>query len=311
MDHVEAPGVPTALTLGPGYHPSLSSPEDNSTASGGRARAIHHFVTAAIVLVALILGGPAFAAGQDEPLPVHDSLRDTTEAASGRDDQPTPPPTPRHTGPGALLRGVAADFAHLPSRENLGWALFGGSLAAIAYPFDQQVNQHLAGTVPFFGPGKIIGLGYVQVGAALTTYVYGRASHRNRVSHVGMDLLRAQIVAGTLTYGLKYAVRRERPDGSDNLSFPSGHAAVTFATALVLQRHFGWWSLPTFLVASYTATSRLHENVHYLSDVIAGATVGAIAGRTVTRHGRNSYALVPLIGRGTFAIVLQRRPSGG
>jgi membrane-associated phospholipid phosphatase len=122
-----------------------------------------------------------------------------------------------------------------------------------------------------------------------------------------MDLLRAQLIAGALTFALKEAVRRERPDGSNNQSFPSGHAALTFASATALQRHVGWeWSLPLFLIASYTAASRLHENVHYLSDVVFGATVGVIAGRTVTRHGRTSYALVPVWTHGVAAVMVQR-----
>lgn len=218
-----------------------------------------------------------------------------------------PPPLPAHTGVGALLRNVASDFGNLPSRENLGWALFGGGLAGGAHALDGQVSRHFGapGTGEFFVPGKILGLGYVQVAAALTTYATGRVTHRKRVSHIGMDLLRAQILAGAMTYGLKLTVRRERPNGQDNQSFPSGHAAVTFATALVLQRHFGWWSLPTILVASYTAASRIHENAHFLSDVVAGAAVGVIGGRTVTRHGRSSYALVPAFGPGRVALLVQ------
>jgi hypothetical protein len=220
-----------------------------------------------------------------------------------------PPPTPRHTGVRALVANVADDFRHLPSRETLGWAVFGGALSLAVHPVDRSVNRHLRGSEgvhDFFLPGKTIGLGYVQVASALSIYTVGRLRHEPRVSHVGMDLLRAQILVGALTYALKLSVRRERPDGSNRQSFPSGHASVTFATALVLQRHFGWWSVPTFLVASYTAASRLHENRHYLSDVVAGAACGVIAGRTVTRHGRSSYALVPAIGPGSAALLVTR-----
>ena len=81
-----------------------------------------------------------------------------------------------------------------------------------------------------------------------------------------------------LTYGLKAAVRREHT----GYSFPSGHASVTFATATVLQRHFGWKGALAYSVAAYVAASRLHENRHHLSDVVFGAAVAAVAGRTVT-----------------------------
>ena len=51
---------------------------------------------------------------------------------------------------------------------------------------------------------------------------------------------------------------------------PSGHATVTFAAATVLQQHLGYkWAIPTYLVASYVALSRLHDNRHVASDVAA------------------------------------------
>jgi hypothetical protein len=225
--------------------------------------------------------------------------------------QESAPPPPAHTGIRAVFVSLIQDFRHLPSRETLGWSLFGGALALSAHPLDGTVNRHLVGKTAvhhFFLPGKIIGTGYVQVAGSIGTYAVGRLSRRPRVSHVGMDLLRAQMLVGAVTYGLKYTVRRERPNGLNHRSFPSGHAAVTFASATVLQRHLGWrWSMPLFFIASYTAASRLHENVHYLSDVVAGATCGVIAGRTVTRHGRTVWALAPVWSKGEVALFLNRR----
>jgi len=61
--------------------------------------------------------------------------------------------------------------------------------------------------------------------------------------------------------------------------------------------------VPTYLVASYVALSRLHENVHFLSDVVFGAALGTVVGRTVTWHGRNFYASPMLIPKGTGIIV--------
>ena len=61
-----------------------------------------------------------------------------------------------------------------------------------------------------------------------------------------------------MVQALKYTVRRERPDGSNNKSFPSGHAASAFATATVLQRHYGWKvGAPAYALGSYVA-ARAH-----------------------------------------------------
>ena len=54
------------------------------------------------------------------------------------------------------------------------------------------------------------------------------------------------------------------------------------------------------------AASRLYDNRHYLSDVVFGAAVGAIAGRTVTAHGRDTWTLTPLAVPGGVAIAATR-----
>ena len=140
----------------------------------------------------------------------------------------------------------------------------------------------------------------------LGRYVVGRWRQYPKAAHAGMDLLRAQIIAETLTQGIKVSVRRERPDGT-RFAFPSGHASVTVATAAVVERHFGLiWSLPLYGTAAYVAGSRLHDNRHWLSDVVFGAAVGEIAGRTVTRHGRSNYTWVPVYTPGGMALLITR-----
>jgi membrane-associated phospholipid phosphatase len=265
-----------------------------------------------LVVLALLVsvGGPARAqdsSADNRPRLLPAATADPSDAGTDASGQPE---VSTHTGFHSLLSDMIGDFRALPSRENLGWTIFGGGVALSVHPIDGATNEELHGKAAvnnFFLPGKTIGNGYVQVAGAIGTYAAGRLSHEPKIAHVGMDLLRAQLLAGAMTFGLKSLVRRERPDGSNNRSFPSGHAALTFATATALQRHVGWdWSLPLFFIASYTAASRLHENVHYLSDVVFGASVGVIAGRTVTRHGRSSYALVPIWSHGVAAVMVQR-----
>src|SRR5207247_4480720 len=107
---------------------------------------------------------------------------------------------------------------------------------------------------------------------------------------------------------LKLATHRERPDGSNHMAFPSGHAAVTFAAATVIERHLGWKrSVLGYAIASYVAASRLHDNRHYLSDVLFGAAVGSIAGRTVVHHASDYWAVVPVsVPGGGVALLVTR-----
>ncbi len=53
------------------------------------------------------------------------------------------------------------------------------------------------------------------------------------------------LLTEALTFGLKYTVKKERPDQSDNLSFPSGHTSTTFHSASFIHRRYGFkYSIP-------------------------------------------------------------------
>lgn len=91
------------------------------------------------------------------------------------------------------------------------------------------------------------------------------------------DAFSVALMAGTVN-GIKYSVDRLRPDGSRYNSFPSGHTATAFMTATMLHKEYGWRS-PWFSIGGYTAAaitgvSRICNNRHWLSDVVAGAAVG-------------------------------------
>jgi len=242
----------------------------------------------------------ALAAPSSQGLPV-----EKVEAADEK------PPTPPHTGFKALLTNIGTDVKHLPSTESVVIAAVGGALAGGVHPFDNTVNVHLRNHYDayntFFAPGKYYGDTPEQIALSIGTWALGRVMDKPKLAHLGMDLLRVQAVTEILVEPIKFAVGRRRPDGSNYQSFPSGHSAITFATAAVLQRHLGWRnSLVAYGVASYVAASRLHDNRHYLSDVVFGAAVGSIAGRAVTEHGRDSWVLVPTALPGGVAVSLTR-----
>jgi hypothetical protein len=151
------------------------------------------------------------------------------------------PPTPPHTGIRALAHDLIEDVKHLPAKQNLYLTLIGGSLAASVHPMDQDFNvrlrSHYNTVNAAFAPGRYVGNTPEQVAASIGTYAFGRLFDKPKVAHLGMDLVQAQILSELLVEPIKFATHRTRPDNSDRRSFPSGHAAVTFATATVIERH--------------------------------------------------------------------------
>jgi membrane-associated phospholipid phosphatase len=203
------------------------------------------------------------------------------------------PPTPRHTGIRAMVKGLVVDFKYLPSRENLFWAGVGGGLALAAHPLDDDLNRKLVNNSTaenVFRPGEILGQLGTLLGSASVVYAVGRLNDQPKVSHVGMDLIQSIAMAETLTQTVKFTTRRERPDLSGRTSFPSGHAADTFAFATAVERHLGWrYAVPAYTFASYVAISRLPANRHWFSDTLFGAATGIIAGRTVTSREAHPF----------------------
>lgn len=188
---------------------------------------------------------------------------------------------PRVSPARTLFRDFRVAFG---SRDNLRLLGGMGLLALTSARFD-GVSAREAREQPVrrFTAGNIGGNMLVQSGLAVGTWGLGRMLHAPRMTAVGTDLVEAQLVTQTAVQGLKYSFRRPRPDGSNNLSFPSGHTATSFATATVLQRHFGWGAgVPAYAFASYVGIARMAADKHHLSDVIMGAGIGLVAGRSAT-----------------------------
>ena len=93
-----------------------------------------------------------------------------------------------------------------------------------------------------------------------------------------------------IVLAIKFTIRRRRPEGewgrmyrsTDPHSFPSGHAArVVLIGVLAIGLGPGWLAIILCIWAPLVALSRVAMGLHYLSDVAAGAVLGAIAGGIV------------------------------
>ncbi len=213
----------------------------------------------------------------------------------------------------ALAHNLVDDVKHLPRMNSLYWLAGGGALALAVHPADTTFNRHLTGPGDqVFKAGEIIGETGTILAAGAASYIVGRWKGYPRLQHLGMDEIEGALLAEVIVNGAKQIIRRDRPllpDGSRQagFAFPSGHAMTTFAAATILQQHLGYKAgVPTYLIASYVALSRLHDNRHYVSDVVFGAACGIVIGRSVTWHGRNFYGSPMLVPGGAGITIASR-----
>lgn len=101
-------------------------------------------------------------------------------------------------------------------------------------------------------------------------------------------------IMGVSVYGLKIQTHKLRPDGSDNLAFPSGHTASAFVAAEFMTQEYKdvspWYGIAAYTMAAATGSLRMLNNKHWLSDVVMGAGVGILSTKL-------AYVVYPVIKR--------------
>lgn len=251
------------------------------------------------------------------PLPAHgldgqQALTDAQEEDSGDKDNDGAANEGRRTLD-RLGKNLARGTVGVFSAHNLVPLLAGAAAAGLSTRLDGELAQP-DGKQSVFGKffdtfGNPILVGIASV-AALGA---GRLARVQPFRDASYDLFVATTVNYLYTGALKLATNRTRPDGSDRVSFPSGHTSAMFAWATVLERHYGMpVGVPVYFVASLVGASRIEGGSHFLSDVVAGAAIGFIVGRTVVRQNdapleAPRFSLQPAVGpsgqRGLIAVI--------
>ena len=114
------------------------------------------------------------------------------------------------------------------------------------------------------------------------------------------QFLKSFLVNVGATSTLKFLVGRERPDGSDRRSFPSGHTSMAFQGAsFIYFRYGGVPALAAFSGAVFTGYSRVFADKHYTSDVVAGAALGTLASFLLTDRFQSLH-VTPVTGGGRY-----------
>lgn len=206
-----------------------------------------------------------------------------------------------------VFQNLAHDLRTLPSTSTALAVAVGGFSALTVHNADQDLATWATkrGDSTYGDLGAVLGNGWTQGSAALATYAIGALSHHDRMAHLGSDLIRAQALNGVLTWGLKAPFDRTRPNGGSR-SFPSGHTSAAFASAAVVESNFGWRAgAAAYAAAGFIGWTRVRDDQHWLSDVVAGAAIGTIAGRTVTIHHR-AWRITPSVGVRQAAVYVIR-----
>lgn len=134
-------------------------------------------------------------------------------------------------------------------------------------------------------------------------FTYGMLTKNNKCVSTALIALESFALASLVTRIPKTLVGRQRPDNwqgdgpytfkgpFNGTSFPSGHTTASFAVASVMATQYRdskWIPITAYAVASLAGLSRVYDNKHWFSDVVAGAAIGTLVGNLVSRRTTNS-----------------------
>lgn len=146
-------------------------------------------------------------------------------------------------------------------------------------------------------------------------FTYGVLAKDNKCVSTALLALESFALASLVTRIPKTLVGRDRPDNWEGNgpfsfkgpfhgnSFPSGHTTASFAVASVIATQFRdskWIPVAAYTVAGLAGISRIYDNKHWFTDVVAGATIGTLVGNLVSHRTSNSKLTVVPFGNGNF-----------
>lgn len=194
-------------------------------------------------------------------------------------------------------------------------AVFAGLVLLAAGVSDEGLREefleHRGGTTNSVARiGNALGEPLYVIPAIGATYLVGRLSGDSGLSRLAWRAGRAALLASAVTTALKYTIGRTRPADGDSdhfrpfggaTSFPSGHTTLAFAMATVIadETSDGWSDPLVYGAATLTAFARVNDDRHWASDVLAGALVGHLSARWLSRRHRLAG------GPGTLGISLE------
>lgn len=219
-------------------------------------------------------------------------------------EQSSAPWLSAHDDLNGFLPGVWRDVQGIVRTENL--LLLGAALGVaigIRQDLDGQVRDEVAKHPERWGDaGRFLGrLGEAPIQVPILGLLWGTSFWTSDVELNGLSntLLSAYAINGLSVLAIKGVTDTDRPDTDWNggrWGFPSFHAASSFTIAGVLEEYYGWGvGVPSYLLAGLISWSRIDEQDHDLSDVVFGAALGWVIGKSVAgQHLRGDGRVVLL-----------------
>ncbi|WP_460503699.1 phosphatase PAP2 family protein [Hymenobacter agri] len=132
-------------------------------------------------------------------------------------------------------------------------------------------------------------LPYLELGAVALAGVESRNDRINTLLIIG----KGELIMLASTFAVKYLANETRPNGADNLSFPSGHTAQAFLAASIVHTEFRdksqWYGVGAYTIATSVAALRMINDKHWQSDVVAGAGFGILSAHLAYLSHRNRW----------------------
>jgi membrane-associated phospholipid phosphatase len=158
--------------------------------------------------------------------------------------------------------------------------IVGVPLTVLSFSLDDEIksfsqenkNDFLNSITDFF---DFFGSEYAVI-VPTSTFFYGTYKSDDKLAKASRVAVLSTITSVLVVYPIKLLTNRKRPDNSDDLSFPSGHTAISFAIFGSYAHYYNEGITPYVLytVPVLTAYSRIYKNKHHFSDVVAGAVIG-------------------------------------
>ncbi len=181
--------------------------------------------------------------------------------------------------------------------NNLLWELpllgaTGVLIAKVDRPADNRIqSKSLQQTASLWSN---VGLG-LEIGSSALAYGVGCGQHRPHLQEAGFTALAGLGAAGTIDLALKLAFDRQFPTKANGAgkfwgggrSFPSGHAATSFAFAAVAAHRYPknkWVKWGSYALATGVSLSRYPAKKHFPSDILMGAALGYVTGAYLAAH---------------------------